>query len=369
MEIKEFINKLKSAHFFLKVDDGKLILQGDKNKLSENEIKSIRSDVETIQFIKDNKEDIINYLSNITGSDGDKRNRNIESIYPLSGLQQGMLFHGLYDQEAGAYINQFRCDLILPDLNAFEKSWDQILLKHSILRSGFFHDDFSVPMQCVFKDVKIPINIQDLSKFSQKEQESALTAFELEDQRQPFDFKKPPLMRISLIKISEERYRLYWTAHHLLFDGWSKQVLMEDLLKTYESIVNNKPIGAELVDKFEDYIRYLDKIDKVSEKQYWTKYFGDTEQGTLLPFVSGTLDRNSGKGQFKSENLELTTEFSEKIEEYAKKNRITVNTLMQGVWSLLLSQYSSNKDIVFGVIVIHQISMRYHYSFWLSGRT
>jgi hypothetical protein len=80
---------------------------------------------------------------------------------------------------------------------------------------------------------------------------------------------------------------------------------MEDLLKTYESIVNNKPIGAELVDKFEDYIRYLDKIDKVSEKQYWTKYFGDTEQGTLLPFVSGTLDRNSGKGQFKSENLEL----------------------------------------------------------------
>ena len=162
MEIKEFIDKLKLAHFYLVVEQDKLILQGDKSKLSENEISAIKSDTDTIQFIKNNKREIIEYLNSVTNEGGDKRNRNIESIYPLSSLQQGMLFHGLYDQSAGAYINQFKCDLIQPDLTAFEKSWNNILLKHTILRSAFFHDDFSVPMQCVFKEVSIPIHLHDL---------------------------------------------------------------------------------------------------------------------------------------------------------------------------------------------------------------
>jgi len=92
---------------------------------------------------------------------GKQRRDWIEGLYGLSGLQQGMLFHALYDSRAGAYTEQLSCDLRGPDLEIISKSWNHVLSRHSILRSGFYYDEFSIPVQCVYKEIKLQVTILD----------------------------------------------------------------------------------------------------------------------------------------------------------------------------------------------------------------
>jgi amino acid adenylation domain-containing protein/non-ribosomal peptide synthase protein (TIGR01720 family) len=282
---------------------------------------------------------------------GKKRKDAIESIYRLSGLQEGMLFHGLYDNEAGAYTEQFSCDLVKPDLNCLVKSWQHVIGNHSILRSGFYHDVFAVPVQCVYKSVAFPVETIDYCELNESEQAAAIIAFETADRAKGFDFESAPLMRLTLIRLSEDRYRMLWTSHHILFDGWSLPILMEELLGTYESLVTEKEPVVQEEDKFEDYIRFVERQNKEAEEQYWRQHIAGLEQSTLLPFIGKTVERTKGAGKYSTLPLHLEAPITLSIRQYAKQHHITLNTLMQGVWSLLLHRYTGNNDIAFGVIV------------------
>jgi amino acid adenylation domain-containing protein/non-ribosomal peptide synthase protein (TIGR01720 family) len=282
---------------------------------------------------------------------GKKRKEQIEGIYRLSGLQQGMLFHGLYDKQAGAYTEQFTCDLLNPNLQHLTASWQQVLNNHSILRSGFYYDVFSIPVQCVYRDISLPFEVLDLGTKNEAEQEEAIRAYEAADREKGFDFSSAPLMRVGMLKLSSTRYRMLWTFHHILFDGWSLPVLMEEFLSTYESLAAGSPVKEQEEDKYEDYIRYIERGSKEAEEDYWRQYMKGVEQGTLLPFINTTSERTKGSGSYKTLSLHLDATLTEKIQGYAQKHRLTVNTVMQGVWSLLLHRYTRNKDIVYGVIV------------------
>jgi len=275
----------------------------------------------------------------------------IEGLYRLSGLQQGMLFHGLYDKRAGAYTEQLSCELKGPDLEAFKKSWDFVISKHSILRSGFYHDVFSVPVQCVYRKVDLPVAMLDYRGLNQTEQSAAIKEYEAEDLALGFDFKSVPLMRIALTRISEGVFRMLWTSHHILFDGWSMPVLMEEFLSTYELLVAGKQPVKGQEDRYEDYIRYIERSDKEASKQYWSKYMQGVEQSTLLPFIRNTANRTKGIGLYKSMAFKLEEQQSGEVERFAQQNRITVNTLVQGVWSWLLHNYTGSSDVVYGVTV------------------
>jgi amino acid adenylation domain-containing protein len=158
-------------------------------------------------------------------------------------------------------------------------------------------------------------------------------------------------MRISLIRLSEHKYRMLWTSHHILFDGWSLQILMEEFLRSYEELLSGKELIKKDDDRYEDYIRYTEREDKYKQQNYWRDYMKGVEQSTLLPFIGTTTQRTKGIGEYTSEHLELDPELTSKIERYAQKHRITVNTLMQGVWSYLLHRYTGSEDVVYGIIV------------------
>lgn len=279
------------------------------------------------------------------------RRDSIEGIYRLSGLQQGMLFHSLFDKRAGAYTEQLGCDLVNPDLEIISKSWDHVLSRHSILRSGFYFNEFSIPVQCVYREVKLPVEILDYSNMEKDEQSEKLKEFESEDRIRGFDFKTVPLMRISLIRLSEDRYRMLWTSHHILYDGWSLPIIMEEFLSTYELLITGKEVLRKEVDKYEDFIKYIERIDKDEQEMYWRNYMEGVEQSTLLPFISPSKLRTKGIGSYESVMLRLNEEITSHINKYAQKHRITINTVMQGVWSYLLHRYTGSEDIVYGVIV------------------
>ena len=276
---------------------------------------------------------------------------NIESLYRLSGLQQGMLFHSLYDEGSEGYIEQFVCDLIDVNREALLASWSTVIGRHSILRSAFYYDAFDVPVQCVFTEVALPLEELDYRGMDKTEQELALREYEAADKAKGFDFKSAPLMRLGLIRLDENRSRMVWTYHHILLDGWSLPVLIEEFLSTYDQLISGQHTAPMQEDRYEDYIRYLERRDENAEEQYWRNYLQGISQGTLLPFIKTTSERTKGKGEYASLSLKLDGIVAAKIQAYAQTHRLTVNTLMQGVWALLLHHYTGSDDPVYGVVV------------------
>jgi len=352
MEIKEFIASLEKSNFSLAIEKDKLILKADKKIVGKDEIHAIKKNEFVINYIKENKSELIQYLSFLPGKfSSETKSKNISSIYRLSSLQEGMLFHGLYNEGSGVYIEQFGCDITGLDLTVFNKSWDYVLKAHSILRSAFYYNEFSVPVQCVYREVKLPVEVLDYRHMNKEQQTEAIKVYEGLDRNKGFDLKVAPLMRVGLLRLGEDRYRMVWTWHHILFDGWSTPILMEKFLTTHELLAANKEVKQEDEDRYEDYIRYLERSDKGLEEIYWRNYMKGVEQSTFLPFVSATKERNKGIGFYKSLSLQVNGDATKKIEKYAQKYRITVNTIMQGVWSYLLQRYTGNSNIVYGVIV------------------
>ena len=274
----------------------------------------------------------------------------IEGLYRLSGLQQGMLFHSLYD-DLGSYIEQFSCDLVGVNVEALVASWSAVISRHSILRSAFYYDSFSVPVQCVFRESELPLEELDYRGMDEATQKAALDAYEASDRARGFDFKSAPLMRLVLIRLGEERYRMLWTFHHILFDGWSMQVLIEEFLRTYELLISGQRPAIVPEDRYEDYIRYLERRDKEAEEQYWRNYLKDISQGTLMPFIRNGSERTKGGEEYGSLLLKLDEATTARIQRYAQSHRLTVNTLMQGVWALLLHKYTGNREVLYGVVV------------------
>ena len=351
MKTNDFIANLEKSNFSLAVSDGKIILQGIKNKVTKEETEAIKKNSFVINYIKDHKDELIEYITSNSDLIGEKKSKDISSIYRLSGLQQGMLFHGLYDENAGAYNEQLSCDLIDPDLELIKKSWGHIISRHSILRSGFYYDDFSVDVQCVYREAELPLTVLDYSDMDEDKKNEAVKIFEKEDRFKPFDFKAAPLMRLTFIKLSENRYKMFWTSHHIIYDGWSLSILMGEFLSTYETLASGNVPDKGEEDLYEDYIRYIEQQDKEQQENYWRNYMKGVSQGTLLPFIASNVQRNRGAGDYETLELRLDPKTSGSIESFAQKNRLTINTVFQGVWSFLLHEYTGSNEIVFGVVV------------------
>jgi NRPS condensation-like uncharacterized protein len=211
----------------------------------------------------------------------------ISTLYRLSPLQEGMLFHGVYGNDSVAYTEQLIADFPEGvDVEAFRACWKYILVNHSILRSAFFHDELSVMVQCVYKTVDLPFEILDYSALPADVQQVRLDQFLAEDRNKGFDFREPPLMRITLVDRSNGVYTMIWTFHHILIDGWSMPVLFEELLTAYEFYVKGATPPAKKEDKYEDYIKYIHARDKFKEESFWKNYLKDFQVPSLLPFRS-----------------------------------------------------------------------------------
>jgi len=281
---------------------------------------------------------------------GSTRRSMIEGLYRLSGLQEGILFHALYHKNTGAYIQQTSFEARGLDPELFVGSWAQLSRRHSILRTVFYYDVLSLPVQCVWRQLDLPVEIMDCREMTEPQQGLLIKKYETEDRRRGFDFGENSLMRLALFRIEQDKYKVIWTAHHLVLDGWSLPVVMREFLETYESLkAGLEPSREE--DRYEDYIRYLERRNVEKEESYWKGYLGDVEGPCLLPFIAATAERNKGEGVYAEEVFQTDAAMTGRVGSYAQKSRITVNTVMQGVWAFLLHRYTGSARIVYGVTV------------------
>jgi len=351
--MNQFLNKIAALGLTLEVQGNDLILKGSEGKLSSNEIELIKKDVEIMTFIKSNKSELVAYLKKDIDTNDYKINKeDISALYELSPLQEGILFHSLYNPKSTAYKTQFSMEFPEGlDLNAFKKAWEYVIKNHTILRTAFIHDQLNIPVQCVFKKINFDYEHVDYTHFEKEELENQFEALLQNERAKEFDFKNPPLMRVTLVQVNDKAVRMIWTKHHILWDGWSGQILMKEFVEAYTIYKSNGVPPVRDEDKFEDYIKYIKNINSEEEKSFWTSYLENFNEPSLFPFVDNQLDNQNPAGDYKDVYLNFDQPFTDKITTYAKQANITVSTLLQGIWALLLSRYTANNDIVFGVTV------------------
>lgn len=276
------------------------------------------------------------------------KTKKIEAIYPLSPLQRGILFHSLYAPESGLYFQQALLTL-RGALNtaAFEQTWHEITLQHDILRTLFVWEGQEKPLQVVVEQVKVPFQQRDWRNLTRAEQQELLEAFLEEDRRLGFDLTRAPLARLTLIRVEDDAYELVWSFHHLLLDGWSMSLILRDVFACYEALSKNEPLSFERSRSYRDYITWLQKQDLSEAEAYWRQ----TLKGFTTPTRLGVGRASEAEGDYLEQELRLGEETASQLQSMARRNKLTLNTLVQGAWALLLGHYSGEADIVYGVIV------------------
>jgi len=354
MNVQHFIGQLNQLGLALEVKKEKLVLKGLHAKMRPTAIKEKLKDHPFVTtFIQSNREELVKYYSsNVHNGDTAKRSDRVVSVYPLSPLQEGMLFHSIYGEATGTYVNQFSCDFYQLDEQSFAKAWSYLQQNHTILRSAFFYKEMATPFQVVYHDAPIPIERLDLSDWAGVELENRIEEFLIEDRTKGFDLGQPPLMRASLLKVEKGHYKMVWTNHHIISDGWSFPLIIGEFLQAYQSYLAGNTPASIPIDKYEDYIKYIRSKDIHAQQRFWEDYLADVEEGTLLPFVDDSqVERNVGSFNTKSIKLSFSNQLKQCIQSYATDHHLTVNTIMQAAWAILLSYYTGKREVVYGVTV------------------
>ncbi|MCC5616016.1 condensation domain-containing protein [Nostoc sp. CHAB 5836] len=276
---------------------------------------------------------------------------NVEDIYELTPVQKGMLFHCLYASESALYF--FNHTLTLhgnPNVEAFEQAWQQVVDRHTVLRTGFFWEDIDNPLQVVYKHVKITLSQYDWRGIEEAEQQERLKSFLESDRKLGFDFSQPCLMRLTLIRLADERYEFIWSNHHIIIDGWSCPIILEECLQIYEALCEYKNATLALARPFRDYIDWLQQQNIAKTENFWRQALQGVKAPTPLTYIENNQLSNQQE-RYDEERIQLSAATTKLLLSFATKNHLTLATLVHGIWSILLSRYTCRNNIIYGCTV------------------
>lgn len=278
--------------------------------------------------------------------------KNVEDIYPLSPVQQGMLFHALYAPQAGMYLEQKFCTLH-GDLHvaAFQNAWQWVVERHPVLRTAFLWQDLEEPLQVVRQRLKLSWEQQDWRGLGPDEQHERLQALLQADRARGMDLSRAPLMRLALCRLAEDAYQFVWTHHHILLDGWSLPLLFKEVMACYEAFCQGQEVHLPRSRPYRDYIAWLQRQDLSRAEAFWREEL----RGFTTPTALG-LDRHTGSLPDQEEvygERQVVVPLADMtaLQALARQHRLTMNTVAQGAWGLLLNHYSRDNDVVFGATV------------------
>ena len=264
----------------------------------------------------------------------------VEDLYTLSPMQQGMLFHTLYEQTAGDYINQIRVTAQGLDVARFQHAWDATVQAHDVLRSGFFWEgQLEWPCQVVYREARLPIQVLDWRAMPERELE--LRKLQQAQRRQGFDLAKAPLVRLVLVRTDEQRYELIYTHHHILMDGWSNSRLFGEVLQRYAGVAVPEAAG-----RYRDYIGWLQQRDADATEAFWREQLSALQTPTRLGNSQPTAEQGHGEHQ-----LALDRTLTTQLESFARSHKVTLNTVIQAAWLILLQRHSGQAVVAFGATV------------------
>jgi hypothetical protein len=275
----------------------------------------------------------------------------IVDAYPLSPMQQGMLLHSVSNQKSGVGIEQvvFSCDRSL-NIQAFRTAWDRVVSRHAVLRTSFCWRQLVEPIQQIHQDVTLPLVERDWTKLSNAEQEVELERYLAADRQFGFDLSKAPNLRVAVVRLAADTFRCIWTFHRILLDDRSIRIVLKEVLSIYDALCRGEDEELPRCPAFRDYISWLQQQDWSKSEIFWRSMLqGITAPTTLrTPRPSSICDaESSSPGE---QEIKISTRQTSSLKAFAATSGVTLNTLIQGALAILLSRYSGEENVVFGIV-------------------
>ncbi|MEU8827139.1 non-ribosomal peptide synthase/polyketide synthase [Streptomyces sp. NPDC048636] len=277
--------------------------------------------------------------------------RDVEDIHPLTPLQEGMLFHRLVGDEEDVYLDQ--ATLILDgvsDPRAFADAWQETVDRTPVLRGGVVWEDVERPVQIIRRQVTVPVAHLDWRELPQERREEELERVRAADLARGVDLGAAPLMRLTLARLTGDRLALIWTSHHLVLDGWSLAQVFTEVCERYAAAARGDRPVLPSRRPFRDYLQWLDGQDDREAREHWRALLAGFTTPTPLPWDRAPRESHLARSSA-TLSVALGRDASDELRRTAQGNGLTVNTLVQGAWALLLSRYSGERDVVFGTTV------------------
>ncbi|HEX3730941.1 MAG TPA: amino acid adenylation domain-containing protein, partial [Opitutaceae bacterium] len=277
----------------------------------------------------------------------------IEDVYPLTPLQEGLLFHSVYTREGGLYHDQFSAVLRGPlDPDALAEAWRDVVAATPILRTAFSWRSGGAPRQVVARRVETALIREDWRTLAPAEQDRRRAGLLQADMERGFDLARPPLTRATLARLADDAWFLLWSRHHLLLDGWSVTLVLRSWLAAYGARVRGETAAPAAGRPFRDYVTWLQGRDAGAAEAHWRGVLGEIEQATPLGLARPEgLAEPPGEARFAETEIELGKAESDALQALASAARVTPATVIEGAWALLLARLSGERDVVFGQTV------------------
>ncbi|PTX61370.1 non-ribosomal peptide synthase protein (TIGR01720 family)/amino acid adenylation domain-containing protein [Kordia periserrulae] len=278
---------------------------------------------------------------------------NVEDIYRLAPLQQGIYFTWLSQIAPEIYFEQtyYKLNGVRFDIDNLQKAYELLIQRHAILRTSFTSSHSEDPLQIVWKKVPIHFTHEALydKGFTAEERKNYVDSVKKADRQKGFNLEEPSQMRLHVLDFGNEGYEFIWSHHHILMDGWCVSILINDFYQLLNDLTNHRETTLAPPVKYANYIEWLDGVDKQASLQHWKAYLANYEEKVHLPYTKQGFDINAYEElkEFTVIDGELHTQITKLCQELG----ITQNVFMQTVWGYVLSRYNHTSDAVFGLVV------------------
>ncbi len=276
--------------------------------------------------------------------------KNIQDIFALTPMQEGMLFHYLKDPGSEYYFEQLSLEIYSEiDVEFFEKAWNFVIGTNEMLRTVFRWEKLENPIQVVLKEYKLQPRYCLLTGNDAGEKKRKLEEVKINDKKVKFHLREVPF-RVTLCKLEKTSYVMIISNHHILYDGWSNGIILREFFDSYGTLTKGQELGKPVKTKFKEFIKWIHDKGSNHRERFWKEYLGGYEKESNLPIKKKNREDmqryHSSHYQFILEN-----EIKEKFDRFVRTHKITPAAFFYGAWWVLLQKYSDTEDGVFGTTV------------------
>ncbi len=265
--------------------------------------------------------------------------------FPLTPTQQGMLFHHLTNRHAGVDIEQIVCTLREAlDTEAFQSAWNRVIARHPALRTRFIWEGVQEPVQQAEDDAFLSLRVEDWRQRPEATRTAGLERLLDEERNRGIELGEAPAMRVVVVRLDDQHWEMLWTFHHILCDGRSFITVLTELFALYEAERGGQAFEAEPPAPFSDHVHHVAAQDLAAAETFWTGRLAGFSAPTQLPGIAAA-DAAQGRGHA---DRVLDGALTDRLRSTAQALELSLNTLVQGAWAVVLARWSSSADVVFG---------------------
>ncbi|MDZ3993046.1 non-ribosomal peptide synthetase [Pseudomonas sp. Teo4] len=278
---------------------------------------------------------------------------DIEDVYPLTPMQEGLLLHTLLEPGTGIYYMQDRYRInSAVDPERFAQAWQAVVARHEALRASFSWNAGEAMLQIIHKPGKTPVDYQDWRGLDDAAQEARLQALHKQEREAGFELLREAPFHLRLVRVADERYWFMMSNHHILIDAWCRSLLMNDFFELYQALGEGRQAQLPVPPRYRDYIGWLQRQDLDEARAWWQSNLAGFERATAIPSDRPLRHDHAGDGMVVGDcYTRLEVSEGVRLRELAQAHQLTVNTFAQAAWALVLARYSGERDVAFGVTV------------------